>query len=130
MPDVRLTAPSTSTAGDARVTLGPAAVRELGVQLGDPVAVDVRWSRKLGEGEGGQVGSGGGDEDGTAAAAPDDGDEWTWTFLVRASCYPAIYYRVSFFIGVFERSPHALSLVRTATNPFGVSSFFFCRRRR
>ena len=96
VPEVRLAASNTSTAGDARVTLGPAAVRELGVQLGDPVAVDVRWERKLGESGGGEVGSGGGDGVGTAAAAPDDdGDEWTWTFLVRASCYPVSHVLLS-----------------------------------
>lgn len=71
VPEVRLAVASSSTAGDARVTLGPRAVRELGVQLGDPVAVDVRWGKSA---EGDEAGGGGG-------VAADD--EWTWTFLVR-----------------------------------------------
>ena len=42
LPEVRLAATSTAAAGDGRVWLGPAAVRDLGVRLGDPVVVDVR----------------------------------------------------------------------------------------
>lgn len=76
VPEVRLAVASTCTAGDARVTLGPTAVRALGVQLGDPVAVDVRWGKLEGDGD-----EGGGD--GMAA------DEWTWTFLVRCPLYGA-----------------------------------------
>ena len=77
VPEVRLVVPSTSTAGDGRITLGPRAVRELGVQLGDPVAVDVRWSSNESGGERGGDGGGG----------PVAAGEWTWTFLVRFWCF-------------------------------------------
>ena len=46
LPEVRLAATSTAAAGDGRVWLGPAAVRDLGVQLGDPVVVAGRGRRR------------------------------------------------------------------------------------
>ena len=71
LPEVRLAATSTAAAGDGRVWLGPAAVRDLGVQLGDPVVVDVR------------VGGGGSGEPSTS-----DAETWPWSFLATAAPTP------------------------------------------
>ena len=71
LPEVRLAATSTAAAGDGRVWLGPAAVRELGVHLGDPVVVDVR------------VGGGGSGE-----PPASDAETWPWSFLATAAPTP------------------------------------------
>ena len=71
LPEVRLAATSTAAAGDGRVWLGPAAVRDLGVQLGDPVVVDVR------------VGGGGSGE-----PSASDAETWPWSFLATAAPTP------------------------------------------
>ena len=71
LPEVRLAATSTAAAGDGRVWLGPAAVRDLGVRLGDPVVVDVR------------VGGGGSGE-----PPASDAETWPWSFLATAAPTP------------------------------------------
>ena len=71
LPEVRLAATSTAAAGDGRVWLGPAAVRDLGVHLGDPVVVDVR------------VGGGGSGE-----PSASDAETWPWSFLATAAPTP------------------------------------------
>ena len=72
LPEVRLASPSTAGAGDGRVWLGPNAVRELGVTLGDPIVVDVR------------VGGGGPSGEASNSAT----DVWPWSFLVTAAPTP------------------------------------------
>tara|TARA_B110000902_G_scaffold264738_1_gene347008 strand:- start:171 stop:2726 length:2556 start_codon:yes stop_codon:yes gene_type:complete len=73
LPEVRLASASTAGAGDGRVWLGPAAVRDLGVQLGDPILVDVF-----------RVGVGGGG----APSTSDDTDSWPRRFLATAAPTP------------------------------------------
>jgi len=69
--EVRLAAPSAADAGGGRVTLGPRAIRELGVRLGDAVVVEARIAPEGGGGDG-----------------PDAADARAWTFLATATPAP------------------------------------------